>query len=121
MTRAAIVPAVGVGAFDVPAAQRVGVDGATGHGLAALPSVLDGRVLALVAGDLDAAAGVVAHGHAAFAAPADGQALQQRDPFPGRAGKQFRRVNGHLHLRHSGQLSNVKSPNLLGPTCTMTR
>ena len=86
------------GAFDVPAAQRVGVDGATGHGLAALPSVLDGRVLALVVGDLDAAAGVVAHRHAAFAAPADAQALQQRDPFPGRAGKQFRRVNGHLHL-----------------------
>ena len=57
-----------------------------------------GRVLALVVGDLDAAAGVVAHGHAAFAAPADAQALQQRDPFPGRAGKQFRRVNGHLHL-----------------------
>jgi hypothetical protein len=26
------------GAFDVPAAQHVGVDGATGHGLAALPT-----------------------------------------------------------------------------------
>jgi hypothetical protein len=51
-----------------------------------VPTVLDGGVLVLVVRDLDAAAGVVAHGHAAFAAPADGQALQQRDPFPGRAG-----------------------------------
>ena len=34
------------------------------------------------------------------------------------AGKQFRRVNGHLQ---SGQRSNANSPNLLDPTCTMTK
>ena len=63
-----------------------GVDGGAGDGLAAWRAVVDALAHALVVGDLDAAAGVVAHGHPPPAAPADGQALQQRGAFPGRAG-----------------------------------
>ena len=63
-----------------------GVDGAAGDGLAALRTVLDAAGHALVVGDFDAAAGVVAHRHPAAAAPADCQALQQRGSFAGGAG-----------------------------------
>ena len=70
------------------------VDDAAGHGLAALPAVLDAAIHALVVGDFDAAAGVVAHGHPPPAAPADGQALQQRGPFAGGAGGAVLAVRG---------------------------
>ena len=70
------------------------VDDAAGHGLAALRAVLDAAVHALVVGDLDAAAGVVAHRHPASAAPADGQALQQRGSFAGGAGGAVVAVRG---------------------------
>ena len=55
-------------------------------GLAARPGVVDGLAHALVVGDFGAAAGVVADGHPPSALPANGQALQQRGAFPGRAG-----------------------------------
>jgi L-aminopeptidase/D-esterase-like protein len=113
-------------AFDVVAAQRVGVGGAAvqfglhnegdlegargegveqqagnglvddpaGHGLAALPAVLDAAIHALVVGDLHTAAGVVAHRHAPSAAPADGQALQQRGALAGGTGGAVLAVRG---------------------------
>ena len=71
-----------------------GVDDAAGHVLAALRAVLDAAVHALVVGDLDAAAGVVAHRHPAPAAPADGQALQQRGALAGGAGGAVVAVRG---------------------------
>ena len=57
-------------------------------------AVLDAAVHAVVVGDFDAAAGVVAHGHPASAAPADGQALQQRGALAGRAGGAVVAVRG---------------------------
>jgi hypothetical protein len=73
-----------------------GVDGGAGHGLAASPAVLDGVAQACVVGDLDAAAGVVAHAHPVPAAPADGEALQQGGSFPGRAGGAVAAVGGRV-------------------------
>jgi hypothetical protein len=58
-------------------AGRGVIDDCAGDGLAAGRAVLDAAVLAMVVGDLGAAAGVVAHGHPASPAPADRQALQQ--------------------------------------------
>ena len=55
-----------------------GVDTAAGHGQTATDASFDGFGDALVVGHLDAAAGVVPHGHAAPAAAADHEALQQR-------------------------------------------
>ena len=43
-----------------------------------------------VVGHLDVAPGVIAHGHAPPAAPADGQALEKRSPFPGGTGGALR-------------------------------
>ena len=37
------------------------------------------------------------------------------------AAKQFRRVNGHLHLLTLQRLSSLKSPKLPDPSCTLTR
>ena len=37
------------------------------------------------------------------------------------AGKQFRRVNGHLHLPALGAALNAKSPKMSHPSCTITR
>ncbi len=37
------------------------------------------------------------------------------------AGKQFRRVNGHLHLPTLRALSSARPPNLSDPSCTMIR
>jgi len=67
-------------------AADCGVDGAAGRGLAAGCAVLDAAVHALVVGDFDATADVVAHRHPASAAPADGQALQQRGALAGGPG-----------------------------------
>ena len=77
------------------------VDDTAGHVLAALPAVLDATIHALVVGDLHAAAGVVAHRHAASAACADGQALQQRGALAGGTGGAVFTVRGgvaHHHL-----------------------
>ena len=63
-----------------------GVHGAAGDALAGLVGVLDAVPIAVVVGDLMAAAGVVAHGHPVAAAAADGQSLQQGGALPGRAG-----------------------------------
>jgi hypothetical protein len=63
-----------------------GVGGGAGDGLAARPGVVDALAHALVVRDLGAAAGVVADRHPPPALSADGQALQQRGAFPGRAG-----------------------------------
>jgi len=71
-----------------------GIDGAAGDGLAALRTVLDAAVHALVVGDFDAAAGVVAHRHPASTAPADGQALQQRGALAGGPGGAVGAVRG---------------------------
>jgi uncharacterized membrane protein len=46
--------------------------------------------------DLDAAADVVAHRHPAAAAPADGQALQQRGALAGGAGAAIGAVRGRI-------------------------
>ena len=56
---------------------------------------------------------VVVDGEFAPTGSADGQALQQRDPFPGRAGKLFRRSTVTCTYRHSGQA--------LGRTCRVRR
>src|SRR6266581_3395418 len=63
-----------------------GVDAVTGDVLADRLRGSDARVLAHVFGDQGAAAGVVADGHPAAAPAADGDALQQRGAFAGRAG-----------------------------------
>ena len=73
-----------------------GVDDGAGDGLAALRTVLDAAGHALVVGNFDAAAGVVAHRHPASAAPADGQALQQRGSFAGGAGGAIGAVRGGI-------------------------
>ena len=65
-------------------------------GPAAGRAVLDAAVHALVVGDFDAAAGVVAHRHPAPAAPADRQALQQRGAFAGGAGGAIGAVRGGI-------------------------
>jgi putative transposase len=52
----------------------------------------------------------------------DGQmALRWRAAGMVEAGKQFRRVNGHLHLLALRAALERKSQNLTGPSCTMTR
>ena len=62
-----------------------GVDAGAGDEQAARRGAVDAFAHALVVGHLDAAAGVVAHGHPPPAVAADGQALQQRRSFPRRA------------------------------------
>jgi len=62
------------------------VDGGSGNPLAGRPGVLDRVALADVVRGEPASARVVGHGHAPAAAAADGQALQERGPFAGRAG-----------------------------------
>src|SRR5205807_8590957 len=66
-------------------ADRVVDAGAVDPGAEAV-ATLDAVALAEVLGDLLAAAGVIAHGHALAAPAAHDDALQQGGPFPGRAG-----------------------------------
>ena len=63
-----------------------GVDAGAGDGQAAAAAGLDRFADALVVGHVDAAAVVIADGHAPPAAAADGEALQQRGAFAGGAG-----------------------------------
>lgn len=71
-----------------------GIDAGAGDGLAAAPTALDRFADALVVGDVDVAAVVVADGHAPPAAPAHHQTLQQGGAFSGGTGGAVVAVGG---------------------------